>query len=87
MEPREADKLPIPSFAKVKEAEKELRNVKPQLAQALRQGNLAAAVEKVDSILLADVSEADLKALRIAREILFERRRARGRSGEGRRTS
>lgn len=87
MEPREADKLPLPSFAKVQEVEKELRNVKPQLAQALRQGNLAAAVEKVDSILLADVSEADLKALRIAREMLFERRRARGRGGEGRRTT
>jgi adenine-specific DNA-methyltransferase len=87
MEPREADKLPLPSFAKVQEVEKQLRTVKPQLAQALRQGNLMAAVEKVDSILLADVSEADLKALRVAREILFERRRARGKSGESRRPS
>ena len=84
MEPREADKLPLPSFAKVQEVEKELRNVKPQLAQALRQGKLSSAVEKVDSILLADVPEADLKALRIAREMLFERRRARGKSVEGR---
>lgn len=87
MEPREADKLPLPSFAKVVEVEKELRTVKPQLAQALRQGNLSAAVEKIDSILLADVPEADLRALRIAREMLFERRRARGKSGEGRRSS
>ncbi|TIP06720.1 MAG: SAM-dependent methyltransferase [Mesorhizobium sp.] len=87
MEPREADKLPLPSLAKVQEVERELRNVKPQLAQALRQGNLAAAVGKVDAILLAEVPEADLKALRMAREMLFERRRARGKSGEGRRSS
>lgn len=87
MEPREADKLPLPSFEKVKAVETELRSVKPQLATALRQGDLAAAVEKVDSILLADVPKADLKALRAAREMLFERRRARGKSGESRRSS
>ncbi len=87
MEPREADKLPLPSIEKVKRVEAELRNLKPQLAQALRQGNLAAAVEKIDSILLADVPEADLKALRVAREILFERRRVRGKSGTSRRSS
>ena len=87
MEPREADKLPLPSLVKVQAVEKQLRTVKPQLAQALRQGNLSAAVETVDSILLADVPEADLKALRVAREMLFERRRARGKSGEGRRPS
>jgi adenine-specific DNA-methyltransferase len=86
MEPREADKLPLPSIEKVNEVAIELRSVKPQLAQAFRQGNLSAAVEKVDSILLADVPEDDLKALRVAREMLFERRRARGKSGEGRRS-
>ncbi|MBZ9991938.1 N-6 DNA methylase [Mesorhizobium sp. BH1-1-5] len=86
MEPREADKLPLPSFAKIQAVEGELRNVKPQLTQALRQGDLSAAVEKVDSILLADVPEADLKVLRVAREMLFERRRARGKSGESRRS-
>lgn len=87
MEPREADKLPLPSLERVTRFEKELRLVKPQLAQALRNGNLMAAVEKVDAILLADVPEADLKALRIAREMLFERRRMRGKSVESRRPS
>jgi hypothetical protein len=85
MEPREADKLPLPSFSKVQQAERDLKLVKPQLSQALRQGNLDVAVEKIDAILLADVPEADLKALRLAREILFERRKARGKSGESRR--
>lgn len=87
MEPREADKLPLPSLDRVKQFEDQLRIVKPQLAQALRQGNVATAVEKVDAILLADVPEADLKALRVAREMLFERRRARGKSVESGRSS
>jgi len=87
MEPREADKLPLPSFDKVKLFEHQLRAMKPQLTQALRQGDLGAAVEKVDAILLADVPEADLRSLRVAREILFERRRARGKSGENRRSA
>lgn len=87
MEPREADKLPLPSLERVTRFEKELRLVKSQLAHALRCGDLMAAVEKVDAILLADVPEADLKALRIAREILFERRRTRGKSVESRRPS
>jgi adenine-specific DNA-methyltransferase len=87
MEPREADKLPLPSLPKVKAVEDDLRAIRPQLAQALRQGDVAAAVEKVDAILLADVPKDDLTALRIAREILFERRRTRGKSGEGRRSA
>lgn len=87
MEPREAGTLPLPSLKKVQKVEKELRTVKPQLAKALRGGDLAAAVQEVDSILLADVPEADLKALRVAREMLFERRRTRGKSGEGGRSS
>jgi adenine-specific DNA-methyltransferase len=87
MEPREADKLPLPSLERVTRFENELRLVKPQLAHALRRGDLMAAVEKVDALLLADVPEADLKALRIAREMLFERRRTRGKSVESRRSS
>jgi hypothetical protein len=87
MEPREADKLPVPSLERVKEFEGQLRVIKPQLAQALRRGDVATAVEKVDAVLLADVPEADLTALRAAREILFERRRTRGKSGEVGRSS
>lgn len=80
MEPREADNLPLPSVDRIREMEGGLRNLRPQLNQALRGGDVAKAVEAVDKIVLADVPEGDLKALRLAREMLFQRRRARGKS-------
>ena len=82
MEPREADGLPVPSLAQLKLAEGALKDLKPQLAQALRGGNLADAVEAVDKIVLGDVEDSKMKALRLAREMLFQRRRARARSGK-----
>lgn len=82
MEPREADRLPVPSFDGIKRVEAALRSIGPQLAQSLRSGDLTRAVDSVDRIVLADVSEADLQGLRLAREFLFQRRRARGKSGE-----
>lgn len=82
MEPREADNLPLPSLQRIRDSEQKLRSIKPQLASALRKGDVAAAVEAVDRIILADVPETDLKALRIARELLFQRRRARGKGVE-----
>ena len=78
MEPREANKLPVPALDRIKMVEKELRNIKPQLAQSLRSGNLSEAVEAIDKVVLADIPYSDLKALRLAREILFQRRRTRG---------
>ncbi|MFC7706214.1 N-6 DNA methylase [Plastorhodobacter daqingensis] len=82
MEPREADNLPLPSLARIRASEQQLRNARPQLASALRRGDVASAVETVDRIILADVPEDDLKALRLAREMLFQRRRARGKGVE-----
>lgn len=81
MEPREADKLPVPSLTHVKGVESELRSLRPLLAQGLRRGDLGQVVEMVDRVLLAGVSDSDLRALRLAREVLFKRRRARGKSG------
>ena len=78
MEPREADRLPVPSLDCIKSADRSLRDIKPQLAQALRNGNLPEAVEAVDKIVLNYVRDADLRALRSAREMLFQRRRTRG---------
>lgn len=87
MEPREADLLPVPALSHIRSVERELRAIRPQLATHLRGGNVDAAVESVDSILLADVSISDLRALRAARDVLFQRRRARGgNNGEGRRS-
>ena len=80
MEPREADKLPIPSLDRVRQAEEALKTLKPQLAQALRSGNLADAVAAVDKVVLRDVEDDALNALRLAREVLFQRRQARARS-------
>ena len=82
MEPREADKLPVPSLDRIKMVEKELRNIKPQLAQSLRRGNLSEVVEAVDRVVLAAIPHSDLKVLRLARKLLFQRRRARGKSGK-----
>ena len=82
MEPREADQLPVPSFERVKLVDKRLRNVRPQLAQSLRGGNLKETVTRVDEVVLEDISDSDLKVLRLAREILFQRRRTRGKSGK-----
>lgn len=82
MEPREADNLPLPSLARIRASEQQLRNARPQLASALRRGDVASAVETVDRIILADVPKDDLKALRLAREMLFQRRRARGKGVE-----
>ena len=81
MEPREADKLPVPSLDRVKMVESKLRNIKPQLARFLRSGNLSEAVEALDDVILADIPHGDLKALRLAREKLFQRRKARGKGG------
>lgn len=82
MEPREADNLPLPSLTRVKACEQQLRTARPRIAGALRKGDVAAAVGAVDRIILADVPEEDLNALKLAREMLFQRRRARGRGIE-----
>ena len=82
MEPREADRLPVPSLERIKKVEKQLRNIKPQLAQCLRSGKLNDAVKAVDEIILPGVEDSDLKVLRMARGMLFQRRRARGKSGK-----
>ena len=82
MEPREADRLPVPSLEHVKMVDKLLRNIKPQLAQFLRSGNLNEAVRAVDKVVLAGIPDGDLNVLRLAREMLFQRRRTRGKSGK-----
>ncbi|HEY8698339.1 MAG TPA: N-6 DNA methylase [Rhizomicrobium sp.] len=80
LEPREADKLPLPAKALVDKCKDELRAVAPQLSPALRQGNLLAATDMVDEVLLVrglGVSKEDIRYLRTARASLFDRRQAR----------
>lgn len=82
-EPKEADQLPVPSPSILNSAAYELRLLRPQLATAMRQNKLLQAVEMVDSVILEKHLRLDhrqLAQLRNAREVLFNRRLARGRS-------
>jgi adenine-specific DNA-methyltransferase len=79
LEPKEADRLPVPSVAIVEAAADELRALRPQLASELRQGKLLKVVARVDRVLRPhlELSGATLKQIRAAREVLFSRRVAR----------
>jgi adenine-specific DNA-methyltransferase len=85
-EPREADLLPVPSFDTLGAIGNDLKLLKPQLALALRANDLPAAVKLVDEVVLQKhmkLGAAGLTALREAREVLFNRRLARAKSGRG----
>ncbi len=80
-EPKEADLMPVPTADILKAALPELMLIAPQLAVALRQNKLLAAVEMVDAIILERHLKLDilqLAQLRQAREALFQRRVSRG---------
>jgi hypothetical protein len=82
LEPREADLLPAPSPAALREAAPGLRAIRPAVEAALRAGDPQAAVMLVDDLLLRrwlGLGDGDIGALRLARALLGERRRARGR--------
>lgn len=82
LEPREADKLPVPSVKVIAECQEKLRAIRPQLNSALRRNDIDAATRLVDPILFAAADSATLDTLRTAREILFQRRRAKGSNGQ-----
>ncbi len=80
LEPKEADRLPLPSPELVREATERLRTVRPQLASHLRSGRIEGAVRKVDRALLVEtlgLRYPEVRLLREARNSLFERRVAR----------
>jgi len=86
VEPREADELPLPAASLVQAAADQLRALRPQLAQALRDGELLDAVRRVDRLLLRRggvATNSDLEALRVGRQALFHRRVTRGKSSRG----
>ncbi len=86
MEPKEADKLPIPSKEILEAAREELQPVVAQVFNLLRGGNLNRAVEIVDQVVLSQVMKipkADVLALRVGREFLLQRRVARGKVSNG----
>lgn len=80
IEPKEADRLLVPSPLLLAETADELRALRPQLAQQLRHGDLIQAVRRVDRVLLTGALHLSLERiehLRDARAWLFSRRVAR----------
>lgn len=85
IEPREADRLPVPSPDVVEAAREKLRALRPQLGSRLRNGRLIEAAKLVDDALLVGelgMARNDVKALRDQYIELSARRTARGRRVE-----
>jgi adenine-specific DNA methylase len=84
LEPREADRLPVPPTALVEAAAERLMKIRPQVAGLLRGGKLIEASKLVDNVLLVGelgMSRAAVRVLRNAHAELAARRVARGRRG------
>jgi adenine-specific DNA-methyltransferase len=80
LEPREADRLPIPSPALVKSKSKQLLSIEPPAASMAAQGRLMEACSIVDKILFprgSQLKNADLEEIRATRRVLRERRQSR----------
>lgn len=86
LEPREADRMPVPSPELLGEAANELRALRKPVERHLAEGDLSRAVELVDQVLLRDHlqwKEDQIQGLRKAREVLFSRRTTRARGSHG----
>ena len=83
-EPREADRIPVPSFSLIQEKREQLLALRPQVAYALERGHLPKAVAMIDQILWSKdrVTDEVLTMLRETREFLFQRRSMRSRRRE-----
>ena len=85
LEPREAERLLVPSLATVEESAEELRQVRAQVGKSLRTGTLMEAVKLVDRVILTkylQVAATAVAGIREARTVLFSRRTARGATGQ-----
>ncbi len=82
LEPKEADRLPVPSPISLSGCESDLRALRPQLAKSLRKGALLDVVKQVDRVLRKqwNLSGPQVEELRNARDWLFGRREQRGRA-------
>lgn len=84
LEPREADRLPVPTPALLTAAAARLAAVQPQVSRLLRGARLTDAAKLLDEVLLmgeVGMSRAEVRALREAHAELTARRVARGARG------
>jgi adenine-specific DNA-methyltransferase len=84
LEPKEADLWAVPASQLVSARQTALRAIKKRVSSALAKGNLMEAVDLVDKALLIEggvLSDAQVKTMRAAREMLANRREARSKSG------
>jgi adenine-specific DNA-methyltransferase len=82
IEPREADRLPLPCPAAIETHRSALEAIRPFVEAAHANGELLSAVHAVDDVLLRDLlslHESEIQTVRAARERLFKRRASRGR--------
>ncbi|GGC97902.1 hypothetical protein GCM10011512_26060 [Tersicoccus solisilvae] len=88
LEPREADRLPIPGPGTVTAVADSLRQIRTRVANRLRRGDLTGAVAIVDEVVLIGglgISPDAVSSLRDARNVLAARRLARGAASGDRR--
>lgn len=81
VEPREADRLPMPSPQVVEAAKEKLALIRPQMGRFLRSGRLTDAARLVDDLLLVGelgITRSAVKALRDDHADLTARRVSRG---------
>lgn len=81
IEPREADRLPVPSPDACRAAAGQLRLIRPQLARSLRSGKVTDAAKIVDEVLLIGelgMTHGQVRSLREAHAELTHRRTSRG---------
>jgi hypothetical protein len=84
IEPREADRLPMPSPTLVKTHREALASLRPKVSAALRAGRMLDAVALVDDVLLVNglaLSPLEQHSIRADRARLAARRAARGKDG------
>lgn len=80
IEPREADRLPMPSPEAVAHAAERLRELRPQLAKQLRNSQLSTVAKAVDEVLLEEqlrLGRHEIAILVEARRMMEARRSAR----------
>lgn len=86
IEPREADVLPVPAISMVQTHAEKLREIIPKVRELLAQGRKDEATALVDQIVLGSMlglDETGQRAIRVARENMLARRKARSKAVKG----